>query len=243
MQGLAEIDAGLEEMLAQAMGQAPRENLSVRFYVEPMQNEQKTVAAGRPIFEDTAMVEIRVPGQTDVIRHPVTDEDIKRFPALYKAFLERRDQTAVEGTPLREWPSVTRAQAEELIAVGIRTVEHLAGAPDTSIQRLGPLMGLRQKARDWLAAAKDNSVLSKLRSENDDLRARLTACEQMLNMQSQEIAASRGGAPVAAPAGPDPRLAALEAQIAALAAAVQQKPEPKRRGRPPKAATAEPSSI
>jgi hypothetical protein len=241
MSEFAEIDAGIEELAAAAMGQPVRENLAVRFFIEPMMNEQKSRDAGRDIFEDTEMVEIRTPGDRDIIRRPVSDADKKRFPVLYVAFRKNESQEAVEGFPLKEWASISRSQAAELAHFGIRTVEHLAGAPDGNLQQIGPLMVLRQKARDWLAAAKDNAVLSKLRSENDDLRSRLTALENMLQTQSKEIEAARGnGGTLPAVSAPDPRLAALEAQMAAFAASMQ-KPEPKKRGRPPKAAP-EPSS-
>jgi hypothetical protein len=241
MSEFAEIDAGLEELAAAAMGQPQRENLAIRFFTEPMVNEQKSREAGRDIFEDTEMIEIRVPGDRDVRRVPVMDEHRKRFPAVYLAWKRNESQEAVEGFPLKEWASITRSQAAELATFGIRTVEHLAGAPDANLQQIGPLMALRQKARDWLTASKDNAVLSKLRSENDDLRSRLTALENMLQTQSQEIQAARNnGGTLPMASGPDPRLAALEAQIAALAASMQ-KPEPKKRGRPPKAAP-EPSS-
>jgi hypothetical protein len=241
MSEFAELDAGIEELAAAAMGQPMRENLAVRFFVEPMLNEQKTRDAGRDIFEDTEMVEIRTPGSMDIIRHPVSDADKKRFPVLYLTFRKNESQEAVEGFPLKEWASISRSQAAELAHFGIRTVEHLANAPDGNLQQIGPLMALRQKARDWLASAKDNAVLAKLRAENDDLKTRLTALENMLHTQSREIEAARGnGGSLPAVAAPDPRLAALEAQIAALAASMQ-KPELKKRGRPPKAAP-EPSS-
>jgi hypothetical protein len=236
MSELIELDAGLEELAAAAMGQPQRENLAVRFFLEPMVNEQKSRDAGRDIFEDTEMVEIRVPGDRDVIRRPASAEDKKRFAVLYVAWRKNESQEAVEGTPLREWASIRASQAEELKQFGIRTIEHLANAPDNHLQQIGPLMSLRQKARDWLAAAKDNAILAKLRSENDDLRTRLTALENMLQTQSKEIEAARNnGGTLPAVAAPDPRMASLEAQIAALAAAIQ-KPEPKKRGRPPKAA-------
>lgn len=236
MSELPELDAGLEELAAAAMGQPMRENLAVRFFIEPMMHEQKSRDAGRDIFEDTEMVEIRTPGDRDVIRRPVSAEDKKRFAPLYVAFRRNESQEAVEGFPLKEWASISRSQAAELAHFGIRTVEHLAGAPDANLQQIGPLMALRQKARDWLAAAKDNAVLAKLRSENDDLRSRLTTLESMLHTQATEIAAARNnGGTLPAAAAPDPRLAALEAQIASLAASLQ-KPEPKKRGRPPKAA-------
>lgn len=233
-----EFDAGFDEMAEAAMGAATsRENLAVRFFMEPMRNEVKTRDAGRDIFEDTEMVEIRVPGDRDVLRRPASDEDKKRFAPQYAAFRRGHSQEAVEGFPLREWASITRSQAEELITFGIRTVEHLAGATDQNLQRIGPLMALRQKARDWVSTAKSEAVVNKLRAENDDLRARLMALENMLNVQGKEIEAARAnGGTLPAVAAPDPRLAALEAQIAALAASVNQNPAPKRRGRPPKKA-------
>jgi hypothetical protein len=243
MSEFAEIDAGLEELAAAAMGQPVKENLAVRFFVEPMMSEQKSREAGRDIYEDAEMVEIRTPGDRDVIRRPVSEADKKRFPLLYVTFRKNESQEAVEGFPLKEWASISRSQALELAQFGIRTVEHLAGAPDANLQQIGPLMSLRQKARDWLAAAKDNAVLSKLRAENDDLKTRLTALENMLQTQSKEIESARNnGGTLPAVTAPDPRFAALEAQLAALAAAVQAKPEPKKRGRPPKAA-AEDSST
>jgi hypothetical protein len=243
MSDFTELDAGLEELAAAAMGQPQRESLAVRFFIEPMVNEQKSREAGRDIFEDTEMVEIRVPGDRDVIRRPASTEDKKRFASQYVAFRKSESQEAAEGFPLKEWASISRSQALELAQFGIRTVEHLAGAPDAHLQQIGPLMALRQKARDWLAAAKDNAVLSKLRAENDDLKNRLAALENMLQTQSKDIEAARSnGGTLPAVAPPDPRFAALEAQLVALAAAVQQKPEPKKRGRPPKAA-AEDSST
>lgn len=238
MSGTSELDAEMEALMATAMGQPQRDNLAVRFYVVPMLNEQKTREAGRDIFEDTEMIEIRTPGSRDVIQAVVTEADKKQYAPLYVAFRRNESQEAVEGFPLKEWASITRSQAAELATFGIRTVEHLAGAPDAHLQQIGPLMALRQKARDWLEAAKDNAVLAKLRSENDDLRSRLTALENMLQTQAQEIQAARNaGGALPAVAAPDPRMAALEAQIAALAAAVQN-PAPARRGRPPKAAQA-----
>lgn len=238
MSELNELDAGMEDLVALAMGKTKRENLAVRFYVHPTINEQKTREQGRQIFEDVDWIEIRIPGDRDTLQRAATDEDKKRFAHIYVAWKRNQSQEAAEGTPLREWAAITRSQAEELGSFGIRTVEHLAGMPDSNLQRVGPLMAIRQQARDWLAAQKDTSVLTKLRSENDELRSRLTALENMLQTQSREIEAARvNGGTLPAVAAPDPRLAAMEAQIAALVAAVQS-PEPKRRGRPPKAAPA-----
>ena len=237
-----ELDEGFSEFAEQAFGQVKRSPLAIRFYVEAVENPAKSKKEGRPIFEDTEMIEIRIPGDRDIRMRPVTDADRKNHPQLYEAFKRGQDQSKAEGTVLREWPAIRRAEAEMLMAVGIRTVEHLANAADSQLQQLGPMMGLRQKARDWLKRAEGAAIVSQLRSENDDLKARLSALEQMVTTQSREIEAARnngGVLPQAAP--PDPQIAELKAQMAAFMAAV--KPEsvaaptngtpPKRRGRPP----------
>lgn len=209
-------------------------SLAVRFYSEPQKDEAKSKAEGRAIFRDVTMVEIRVPGESDAIRRPVREFDKQQYPRIWAAFEASQSQEAVEGFPLAEWSGVTRAQAEELKFFGVRTVEQFAEMPDTAVQRVGPYMQLRQAARDWLKQAKGASEVNKLRSENNDLKARLTALEEIVSRQTAEIEATRNSRSVAAAMTPevsaDPRFAALEARLAELT-------KPKRRGRPPKNGT------
>lgn len=238
MQGDWQVD--IEEVQRMAAGKAGAP-LAARFYVEAIENPQKSAQAGRPVFDDVEMIEIQI-DRNDVRATPVTKKHIEQYPALYLAFKQGLSQDAAEGTPLKEWPAIKRSQAESLATAGLRTVEHLAAASDAKLQQIGPLMALRQKARDWLEEAQKGAGLSALRAENDELKRRLQAVESMLATQSTEIELARqsGGS---LPAGPDPRLAAMEAKINALVAGLAEKlPEipaavitaPKRRGRPPK---------
>jgi hypothetical protein len=235
-----ELDQGFAEIMAAAQDQSPAsKRLSVRFYVEAMEDEAASKASGRRVFKDTEMIEIRIPGSRDIIRRPAAQEDKVSYAALYLAFKQNHSQEAVEGFPLTEWAAVKRSQAEELRAAGIRTVEHLAAAPDSVLSQLGPIRSLQQKAKDWLAQQEGATEVNKLRSENDDLKARLSTLEEMVRIQSADIAEARqnGGAlpPVA---GADPAVAALKAQVEALVASLKAAPPngtPKRRGRPLKA--------
>ena len=214
--------------------------LPVRFYTEAIENPRKSAEAGRPVFDDVEMVEIQI-DRNDVRQRPVTREDIERYPAIYLAFKQGQSQESAEGTPLREWPVIKRSQAESLSHAGIRTVEQLAAASDAKLQQIGPLMALREKARNWLEEAKAGAGLTKLRAENEDLKSRVAALEKMLATQSTEIEAARnnGGS---LPAAPDPKVAELERKMSALMDALasrpvadQAEPPKKRRGRPPKA--------
>ena len=224
----------LQEIARLAHGQQGSA-LPVRFYIETVENAAKSAQAGKPVFDDVEFIEIVI-DRNEIRNRPVTRKDIETYPALYLAFKQGQSQEAAEGTPLKEWAVIKRSQAESLAAAGIRTVEHLAGASDQKLQQIGPLMALRQKAKDWLEEARKGAGLTALRAENEELKGRVAALEKMLATQSTEIEAARnnGGS---LPAGPDPRVAALEAKLEAIVAGLASKTEapPKRRGRPPKA--------
>lgn len=215
--------------------------LGVRFLSEPQQNEAKTKEAGRPIFDDVEICEIRLPGSTDLVREVVSDAHRNRFRRQYAAFRQGNDQDSASGTPLAAWPLMTRAQVEEAKYFGVRTVEALAQTPDSGMQKLGAgWLAFRTKARDWLEAAQKGAVAAKLRDELLERDRRISALEQMMVKQAQEIAAARGGGVLpAAESAPDATVVKLMAQVEALTQAIAAKPEPKKRGRPAKTATPE----
>lgn len=197
--------------------------LGVQFVTDWKENHKETREKGRPIYDPVEICEIVIPGSTDKIRNIVTDKERFRFPRQYEAFKKNADQDIASGTPLAQWPLVTAGQVKELQFFGIRTVENLAGVADSALQRLGPgWLQLRQKAKDWLVSAKDGALVAKLRSENDEMRARMDAMEKMLQRQNEVLNRPDGNP---APAM-DPLVAKLLAQVEALSAAVAVKPAP-----------------
>lgn len=211
----------------------PAAALPVKFYRDLVEDAQQTEEAGQAVYAGVEMIEVRV--GRDVLRRPVTDEDKRAYPAVYAAFrADESQEEAVSGTPLKAWPPIKREQAESLRGVGIVTVEQFAAVPDTTLQQVGPLMTLRETARNWLAAQKGGASVVKLSTRLGALEAENATLRAMVERQSAEIQAARnnGGS---LPSGPDPRIAEMQAQMTALAAAVQAATAPKRRGRPPKA--------
>lgn len=237
---IAEADAELMELAGLAETQQ-KESLAVRFIAEPQQNEDKTKKAGRPIFDEVEVCEIRIPGDTDLRREPVTAEHKRRFPKQYLAFKANQSQEAASGTPLAAWPLLTRAQVEEAKYLGAHTVEQLAEASDGGIQKFGPgWISIRQKARDWLTAAKDGALLVRLRSELEERDGRIKALEEMLTKQAQALQQAGIGTGSTAPVSGTPSVdvgALVAAEVAKALATVQA--APKRRGRPPKVKTEE----
>ena len=143
-------------------------NLAVRFYKKAMKQEDESIAAGRPIFKDFDFVNIVVPGNglTEIDTY-AREEHKKRFPRQWAHYMNTQGQeTKEEGTPIEEWPLVTRAQAEELRGRKFRTVESVAHAADQNIQSIGMIAGMspfsfRDKARAFLNLASESAEAEK----------------------------------------------------------------------------------
>lgn len=192
-----EADADMMELAGLAAMQQP-EKLAVRFVVEPQENEAKSKVAGRPIFDDVEMVEIRIPGDVDVRRNPVTEETKRRFPKQYLAFHAGQSQETASGTPLAAWALLKRSQVEEARFFGVHTVEQLSEMADANMARLGPgWIDLRQKARDWLEAAQDGAKLNELRTELEAAKQRIATMEDMLNRQAASLREAGVTTPIA----------------------------------------------
>ena len=216
---LSQGDAALQELAEQAMnGRSRGTALPASFSTEATYDEAKSKSKGHPVYADVDIIEIRV--GRDTIRRPVTEDDKKNYAAQYLAFKREESQEAVEGFPLSQWAAIPgKALVKEFAHYGIRTVEQLAATTDSTLHQVGPHMALRQLARDWVADAAKQGPMIKLRGENEEMRNRIKALESMVAIQSKDIEAARqaGGYLAPAPVN-DSRMAALEAQIAALVA-------------------------
>lgn len=204
----------------------PDAALIVNFYVKPVQNPFKTTKAGHPVFEDVIYVRIDVPGVKDMqVDRPARSDDQKRFPKQYQHFVNVTQGDSREiGTPLSEWPLLTRSQAEEFRSLKFFTIENVANASDQNINAMGMLGGmspymLREKARDFLQAATAKSVpdqLAKLASDNAALREQLSKLIQNAAPQAASPSSASQSATT-----PSPAVTAV--------------PEKRKRGRPSKA--------
>jgi hypothetical protein len=160
--------------------------LQVRFYKRPVQQEQESLAAGRPIFKEFDFVHICVAGDslTEIDTYAL-EQHKQRFPiqwANYKNRLGADDQEVV-GTPVSEWPLVSKSQAEELRALKFHTVEAVAGASDQQLQRLGMAAGMspyafRDKAKAFLNLATNAAETDKREQEINFLKEELAKKEQ-----------------------------------------------------------------
>lgn len=153
-----------------------------------IQNQAKSNTAGRPIFDDVEICEIRVPGRADIKHFPATEfshwkEDpftgglvkvtyAERFSRQYQQFKQQLAQTK-SGTPLSEVPFLTEARRAELRALNVYTVEQLAHMDGQELKNLGP--GGREwknQAMDYIAESRALVPNIELAAEVEALRAR-----------------------------------------------------------------------
>src|SRR4030095_306967 len=88
------------------------EQLLVMFRLDILKDEDQSVAQGRPIFRDVDWIRIYIPGdKSTVIDRPAYDSDRLRSPQHYARYKQGlKDEEQQVGTPLKEWPLVTRSQ-------------------------------------------------------------------------------------------------------------------------------------
>jgi len=138
------------------------EKLLVKFYLKSVKNLVASSAEGRPMYREVEYIDIKIPGQRDSVARPASPRDKNRFPRHYEAF-KQRVELPVDGTPLSEWAAVSRSMADQFAFENIKTVEQLADVADNLLHRVQGAGILKQKAKDWLEAAKGDSILSQLR--------------------------------------------------------------------------------
>ncbi len=153
------------------------ENLAVKFFNRPKMDQAASKEQNRPIFKDVDYVEIRQPGnKSAVVCRPARDMDKQRFSKHWEAYKTRTATREVEGTPLEEWPQISRSQVEELRFFNIFTVEQLVNISDSNGQKIMGLNMLKQKAQEFLDLA-DGRAIQERDEHIADLESRLAALE------------------------------------------------------------------
>jgi len=149
-------------------------HLHVEFYI----SEEKDYK-GKPF------IRIIVPGdKTNIVEQMVRDDHKERFPRQWLYFQMKQNEQSGElpGTPLRTWAEadpefINAGRLEELQILKFQTVEQVATASDSQLQRIGMGgSGLREKARLFLTQknrADGSAELEKTRQELDELKAQM----------------------------------------------------------------------
>ncbi|MBT8450009.1 MAG: hypothetical protein KJO69_09980 [Gammaproteobacteria bacterium] len=179
----------------------------VRFETRSIEDKRESLSQGRYISKDVDFALITPPYSKDCIemkvgrwlenqeRHVkngrIPAEWLKRWKQAYQAFVEG-NEIPENGTPIRDWGSISPAQREMIIRSGIRTIEDLAGCNDEGLRRLG--MGGRDlvnKAKSWLKSVNDYGKVSMqnaaLEKENEQLQITVASLEEKVEALSKMV--------------------------------------------------------
>lgn len=140
--------------------------------------------AGRPIFKDVEVVEIRIAGERNYaptfpahsMWKRINGEEMtyaQRWPDAYARFSAGREQVA-QGTPLSELTFLTEAKRAELRALKVYTAEALASIDGKNLSNLGPQgREMKVQAQTYLEKASGSSKEVALAAEVESLKARI----------------------------------------------------------------------
>jgi hypothetical protein len=178
------------------------------FKIHTTKNDAKSREAGRPIYDDMEVVEVRFAGDRNKISvfpalaecGEVQDEDgntrkityAERWSDQYKRFKAKSQQIA-EGTPVDELPFLTQAKRAELKALSIYTAEALAALDGQPLKNLGQGgRDLKNQAQAYLDNASGSANVVKMAAELEELRrtvAELRAEKITPNFEDSQFAA------------------------------------------------------
>ena len=153
-------------------------NADSHLHVEFYTNDQKPYK-DRP----TPFVRIIVPGdKTNIVDQPVREDHKERFPRQWLYFQMQQGDGPVIGTMLEQWnkdddEGFNAHQMAELQILKFQTVEQVATASDSQLQRIGMGgAGLRERAKTYLTRKNQSANTSELeitRRELDELKQQM----------------------------------------------------------------------
>jgi len=181
------------------------DGLLVEFYTDATEVPAESEKKGRPIFQDQEFVKIIVPGdnRTEIVRL-ATDQDRERFEKPYQLF-QKQGQKSTTGTPLEEWPLLSKSQVAELKGMGFRTVESVSHASEATRGAMPlELRSLQTQAGAYLAQATDASASSRLAGENDRLKGEVSRLEGETRRLAEQVRKMEADANKPPPQPPSP---------------------------------------
>lgn len=169
----------------------------IQFYEHPIEDREATLREGRYVPKVQIMVRVTPPGSqgSNLTVEKIASEWIEqkkerrdRFAGFYadalREWTEGRE-IPTHGTGVRMWPAIGPTQVEQLLSANVKTVEDLAGANESTLQKIGMgAMALKQRADAWLKSANDTGKVSE---ELASLRTRLETLEENLKDKDQTI--------------------------------------------------------
>jgi hypothetical protein len=178
----------------------------ISFKLVAVEDRDRTIADGMLRYKDTPFVNVRAPGSKDSMDYGAEDyirnkreavlrnapgawpmEWLVRLEEQYKAWLsDATSDVVLSGTHIKNWPNLTPSEVQNLLGLGLKTIEDVANMNSQSQANygLGAVL-LKQKAETYLRNAEDSGkmveevaalrvALEEAKTQIADLRAAAT---------------------------------------------------------------------
>jgi len=158
------------------------------FRYEPEVDDEATNKEGRLIHKQVEWVDLVIADGKTSVPKKVNDKIKEEYSEEYRAWKEGIEIPPT-GTALVEWGLISRAEAEALVLIGVRTVEELAEMSDSVSGRIHNVPGLKQKAKVFLknaGGAENVAKIADLTAKNDILEARIDELMNTVNELSKQ---------------------------------------------------------
>lgn len=173
-------------------------HLPVRFEWFDEEDPTETKRCGFARYKRIQIIRTLIPGSKDERVDRVREEHKHRFPRAWAAFLAG-EEGVVDGTPLKDFPGLTKDDISTAIHFHVLSVEQLASMSDEHVGNLGH--GWRQRrdsAKTWLASRKASQPVAELQAQLDAERAEKEAIlERLVALEARDGAKSLEEAPKA----------------------------------------------
>lgn len=182
-----------------AIALMPQRPPFIVFEQRAIEDRNASIAAGGLVMRDVDYVIVRQVGCKDTVEKEAEGwladiekaaaqgtypgEWVRHFREKYQAFKAGQAEPEL-GLSVRQWPSLSKAQAENLVAAGVRTVEDVAVMNEPTMQRVG--MGARElkgKAKAYVESRDQNKAaeqITALQAQLGDRETRIEALEARL---------------------------------------------------------------
>lgn len=151
---------------------------------------------GEGMWNGVPHVRIISPGDSlNIIDRPASEFDKARFHRQWLFFQADATKNEIVGTPLSQWRTerpeeISDGQLQELLILKFMSVEQVAMASDSQVQRVGiGAQGLRERARSYINSKNAQAAGAELSKAQDELLMLKSAMERMAaQMQAMQSA-------------------------------------------------------
>lgn len=187
----------------------------VMFFKKATHNPARSLAEGRPFYDEQVFVRVHPPGERlNIVERPAKGDDARRWPNQWNQFHQNKEQVP-EGTPIGHLYPDKPAVEATLRASGVFTIEQCADLSGHAIDNLG--MGSQRwvnDAKKYLEFANKGVKAAQFRAEMDEKDREIKVLRQQVEQLTTSIDQLRTNTMA-------PDLATLQAMIAGAMARPQ----------------------